>query len=147
MAQYSNSQILSAIINKWAQPIIKQIAGSKIQNIGFIQSLEAKVKSTGWVNPNWSIVNEIAPLIEPISSKALTPVLTKYLSQVPEEALPGIAHSIVDKGLEDGSISLLDGKIIIELEDIKEMKNLLDWNLPLTIDAEYTLITEEPQQS
>lgn len=138
---YSNSQILAAVINKWAQPVVKQFTATKLQSLPFIQALENKVKSTGWVSPNWNISAELAPMIEPISGGFIQPMLNRYFSQVPDDAIPSMIHNIVDKALEQGSLELFEGKIIFEKEDLEELKKLLNYNLPITKEEEYVVKT------
>lgn len=144
MAQYSNAKVLSAVINKWAQPVIQSFAGSKLSGIPFIQTIETKIKSTGWVGANWSLTKELSPLIEPITGNLVTPMLNKYISQIPDDNIPTVAHGIVDKAIADGQLSLFDGKVEFELADLQELKKLLDWNLPLKEEDVYQVITEEP---
>lgn len=142
---YSNSQILAAVINKWAQPAIKQFAATKLQSFPFIQALENKVKSTGWVSPNWNITSELAPMIEPISGGFIRPMLNRYFSQVPDDAIPAMAHNIVDKALEQGKLELFEGKVIFEKEDLEELKNLLNYNMPLLKEEEYIVKTSQEE--
>lgn len=139
--QYSNSQILSAVLNKWLQPVVLQLSQAKMSSFPFIQALENKAKSTGWVSPNWSLASELSPLVEPITNSIMQPMLNKYLSSVPDEAIPSMAHSIVDKALADGKLEVMEGRLTFEKEDLTELKNLLNYNLPLKNDMEYKVKT------
>lgn len=139
--QYTNSQILSAVLNKWLQPVVLQLSQAKLSTFPFIQALENKAKSTGWVSPNWSIMSELSPLVEPITNSIMQPMLNKYISSVPDEAIPSMAHSIVDKALADGKLELMEGKLIFDKEDLTELKNLLNYNLPLNNTEVYTVLT------
>lgn len=129
---YTNADILSAVLNRYLQPVIQQLAASKMQSFSFVQALESKVKSSGWVSSNWSLMSEISPLIEPITGNILQPMLKNYLSQVPDEQIPIMAHGIVDGALKNGQLSLFEGKLQFEREDLEELKRLLNYNLPLT---------------
>lgn len=137
--QYSNSQILAAVLNKWLQPVALQFSQAKMSSFPFVQAIENKIKSTGWVNPNWSLTKELAPMIEPITNSIVQPMLNRYLSNVPDEAIPAMAHGIVDKAMEDGQLELMDGKIVFEKEDLQELKNLLNYNLPLPKENGYVV--------
>lgn len=139
--QYTNAQILSAVLNKWLQPVVLQLSQTKMQSFGFVQAIENKVRSTGWVSPNWNLTRELAPIIEPITNSIVQPMLNKYLSNVPDEAIPAMAHGIIDKAMADGQLELMEGKFVFEKEDLQDLKNLLNYNLPLPEASEYKVIT------
>lgn len=139
---YSNTQILAAVLQKWLQPAAIQILQSKVQSMPFVQLINNKVRSTGWVNPQWSIIPEVAPFLEPVANSMVQPVLKSMLAKVPDEAVPAMAHSIVDKALEQGQLSILDGFITLDRTDLEELKKLLNYNLPLKAEAQYTVKTQ-----
>jgi hypothetical protein len=143
---YTNAQILSAVINKWAQPLIKTLLAGKVQSISFLQNIEAKVKSTGWVSPNWSLMQDLSPIMEGITGSLITPMLSKYLSMVDDASIPKMAHDIVDEALKQGKLSIMEGKVELETEDLIELKNLLNYNLPMREEQTYKVITEEPKE-
>lgn len=126
----TNAQILSAIINKWAQPFLQSFMTGKVQSLGFLSNLESKIKSTGWVSPRWSIMQDLSPLMESLSGSLVTPMLNRYLSQLDDAAIPQMAHNIVDDALKRGSLSLFEDKVEIERADLEYLKKLLDYNLP-----------------
>jgi hypothetical protein len=142
----SNAKILSAILNKWAQPLIKTLLAGKVQSIGFLQNLESKVKSTGWVSPNWSLMQDLSPIMEGVTGSLITPMLSKYLSMVDDASIPKMAHDIVDEALKQGKLSIMEGKVELETEDLIELKNLLNYNLPMREEQTYKVITEEPKE-
>jgi hypothetical protein len=143
---YTNAQILSAVINKWAQPLIKALLADKVQAIGFLQNIEAKVKSTGWVSPNWSLMQDLSPIMEGVTGSLVTPLLSKYLSMVDDASIPKMAHDIVDEALKQGKLNIMEGKIELDTEDLIELKNLLNYNLPIKEEQTYKVITEEPKE-
>lgn len=140
---YSNSEILSAVLNKFLQPVVVQFAQLKMNQLPFVQMVENKVKSIGLVGTNWSLANEISPLIEPITGSLVQPILNKYLSQVPDESIPQVAHSFVDKAIENGGINLMEGRLQLEKDDLINLKKLLNYNLPLPEQKPYKVITED----
>lgn len=142
---YTNAQILSAVINKWAQPLVKTIVSSNIQVFGFLPNIEAKIKSTGWVSPNWSLLQDLSPIMEGITGSLITPMLSQYLSRLDDASIPKMAHDIVDEALRQGKLSILEGKIELETEDLIELKQLLNYNLPISEEQHYKVITEEPK--
>lgn len=127
---YKNSDILSAILNKWAQPLVGTFVSSNMQSMPFIQGLQNKIRSMGWVSPNWSLYSELSPIMESVTSSVITPMLSKYLSQIDDASIPKIAHSIVDNALKNGELVLFEGKVVFEESDLKQLKRLLDLNLP-----------------
>lgn len=145
--QYTNSQILSAVLNKWLQPVILQFSQAKMSSLPFVQAVENKVKSIGFVSPNWSLTQELAPLIEPVTNSVVQPMIGKYLSNVPDEAIPAMAHGIVDKAIANGKLELMEGRLIFDREDLTNLKNLLDYNLPLKKETEYVVKTSNTAEA
>lgn len=73
----------------------------------------------------------------------MEPFLTKYISNIPDEAIPSTAHAIVDKAISDGELKILDGYITLEEDDLNRLKNLLNWNLPIKEDYSYKVKTSQ----
>lgn len=144
---YSNASILAAVVNKWIQPVLVQLAQGRIDSFPVMQAINNKVRSTGWVPPSWSISSELSPFIEPVTKAMVSPILENYMKQVPDSAIPGIAHGIVDKALKNGELSILGGKITFDREDLTELKKLLDYNLPLRKTEEYEVRTSPPDEA
>lgn len=125
----TNAQIMAAIVNKVAQPIVMMYMNELLGANGFVQMLENKVKSMGIVSPQWRIINELAPFGEVISGAMVVPFLTSLMQGV-DEQLPMLARDFIRKAKEQGSISLLEGKIILDKHDIAEMERLIENYLP-----------------
>lgn len=145
MAKYSNRQILAAVLNKWAQPALRQLAGQRLSSLPFMANIEAKIKQTGWVSPMWNLGGEISPLVQGLSSSIVEPLLVKYLQGVPDDALPQLAHGIVNDAIKNGGLTLFEGAVEFEVEDLEELKMLLRYNLPIVEYSAYEVITEEPK--
>lgn len=139
--QYTNSQILAAVLNRWLQPVVLQFSQAKMSAFPAVQTIENKVKSMGFVSPDWSLTKELSPMIEPITNSIVQPMLNRYLMNVPDEAIPSMAHGIVDKALANGKLELMEGKLIFEKEDLEELKKLLNYNLPLKDTGGYSVKT------
>lgn len=99
MAMYSNAQKLAAVLNKWAQPAIQGLLGTRLGQLPFIANIDAKLRSTGWVSPMWSISKEISPLLDGLSSSLVEPMLARYLQGIPDEAIPELAHKVVEDAI------------------------------------------------
>lgn len=142
---YSNSDILAAVLNKFLQPIVVQFAQAKMSAFPFVQAIENKVKASGWVSSNWSLTQELSPLIEPVSGSLVKPMIKQYLSNVPDEAIPEMAHGLIDKAIQNGGLNFMEGRLKFDMNDLKELKQLLNYNLPLNKTDEYQVITSMPE--
>ena len=138
----TNAQKLSAVLTTWINPVVQQFAAGRMSTLPFVQLIENRVKASGWVSPAWSLASEISPLLNNVSSALVQPMLQRYISQVPDANLPNMAHSIVDEAIRQGQLSIMEGKVVFEKEDLEELKQLLNYNLPLTAEDEYEVITE-----
>ena len=141
---YTNSQILSAVLANYIQPLVSQLSSSYIKKIPALGMIENKVKSWGLTSPNWSLADELSPFTKVLSSNMIEPMISKYLSNIPDESIPMLAHSIVDKAVENGELRVLDGYITLDSDDLKRLKDLLNWNLPLDNKEAYQVKTSEP---
>ena len=129
--EYKNSQILAAVVSEWARPAISQIAAGNLMRLPMLQSLQATISSLGIVSGNYALQKDIEPLIQPIVNSLITPMLARYFSQIPEESIPQMAHDIVEKMRNNGPVSVLEGMVTFDEEDITELSDLLDKNLPV----------------
>lgn len=142
---FSNAQKLAAVLNKWAQPAIRELLCGRLGQFPFIANIDAKLKSTGWVSPMWSISKEIAPIMDGLSSSLIEPMLTRYLQGLPDEAIPQLAHNVVNDAIRNGGLSLFEGKVEFEKEDLEELQMLLRYNLPIDATPEsYEVVTKDP---
>lgn len=139
---YRNADILSAILNKWAQPLIGTFINSHVQSIPFVQGLQNKIRSMGWVSPNWSLFTELSPLMESVTGNIVAPMISKYVSQIDDASIPKMAHGIVDNAIKNGELSLFEGKVVFEESDLKQLKRLLELNLPYNPEDDIIIKTE-----
>ena len=129
--EYSNSQILAAVVSEWARPAISQIAAGNLMRLPMLQSMQATISSLGIVSGSYALQKDIEPLIQPIVNSLITPMLARYFGQIPEESIPQMAHDIVEKMRNNGPVSVLEGMVTFDEEDITELSDLLDKNLPV----------------
>ena len=129
--EYKNSQILAAVVSEWARPAISQIAAGNLMRLPMLQSLQATISSLGIVSGSYALQKDIEPLIQPIVNWLITPMLSRYVGQIPEESIPQMAHDIVEKMRNNGPVSVLEGMVTFDEEDITELSDLLDKNLPV----------------
>lgn len=140
---YTNRQILAAVLNKWLQPALQQMASTKLMQLPFLANIEAKVKSTGWVSPMWSMANEVAPLLGGVTTQLVEPMISQYLQGIPDQAIPQMAHQLVENAIKQGQLSLFEGNVVFELCDLEELQKLLKYNLPIKEEECYKVKTEE----
>lgn len=140
---FTNRQKLAAVLNKWMQPALAQLAGAKLMRLPFLANIEAKVKSTGWVSPMWSMANEVTPLLGGVVSQVVEPMIAEYLKGIPDQAIPKMAHQLVENAMKQGQLSLFEGNVVFELCDLEELHKLLKYNLPITENECYQVKTEE----
>lgn len=129
--EYKNSQILAAVVSEWARPAISQIAAGNLMRLPMLQSLQATIGSLGLVSGDYALQKDIEPLIQPVVNSLVTPMLAKYFGQMPEESIPQLAHDIVDKVRYNSPLSILEGLITFDEEDLDELADLLQKNLPV----------------
>ena len=129
--EYKNSQILAAVVSEWARPAISQIAAGNLIRLPMLQSLQATISSLGIVSGSYALQKDIEPLIQPIVNSLITPMLARYFGQIPEESIPQMAHDIVENMRGNGPVSVLEGMVTFDEEDITELSDLLDKNLPV----------------
>ena len=140
---YTNRQILAAVLNKWLQPALAQFAGAKLMRLPCLANIEAKIKSTGWVSPMWSMANEVAPLMGGVVSQVVEPIIAEHLKGIPDQAIPKMAHQLVENAMKQGQLTLFEGNVVFELCDLEELHKLLKYNLPITENECYQVKTEE----
>jgi hypothetical protein len=139
---YRNADILSAILNKWAQPLIGTFINSHVQSLPFVQGLQNKIRSMGWVSPNWSLMSELSPLMESVTGNLVAPMISNYVSHIDDASIPKMAHGIVDNAIKNGELSLFEGKVVFEEHDLKQLKRLLELNLPYNPEEDIIIKTE-----
>lgn len=142
---WSNRQILAAVLNKWLQPALQQMASTKLMQLPFLANIEAKVRSTGWVSPMWSLANEVAPLLGGITTQLVEPMISQYLQGIPDQAIPKMAHQLVENAIKQGQLSLFEGNVVFELCDLEELQKLLKYNLPIKEEECYKVKLNEEE--
>ena len=138
----TNARILGAVLNKWAQPLVHTFLGGQVQSLPFVQGIENKIRSMGWVGPRWTLMGELSPLMENLTGNLIAPIIENYLSRVDDASIPRMAHIIVDDAIKTGELRLFEGKIIIDRDDLRQLKRLLELNLPFAPEEEVILKTD-----
>ena len=142
---FSNRQILSAVISRWLQPAINDMASAKLMQLPFFANIDAKVRATGWVSPMWSMANEVAPLLGGVTTQLVEPMISQYLQGIPDEAIPKMAHQLVENAIRRGQLTLFEGNVVFELCDLEELQKLLKYNLPIKEEECYKVKLNEEE--
>ena len=141
----TNAQILTAVILKWGEPVIPVMMGNTLNGISAgMLPVEKLFKSIGLAGPGWQISNEINSLAAVGGTKLIRPFLEKFVSRIPDDMIPELAHGYVDSAIQQGKLSIIDGFITFDRNDLVELKKYLDCNLPYQKTEEY--VVKVPQQ-
>ena len=97
---------------------------------------------TGWVSQNWSMAQELSPIINKVGGRVVEPIITNMISNYPDAELPRIAHDVVDAAIENGGMNLFEGNLSFDAEDLRQLKKLLDYNLPVSEASGYEVKTQ-----
>ena len=141
----SNKEILAAVIIEWLRPVIPGLLGSRLSSIPFLSVYENWVRNTGIAPANWSVAQDIAPIIQGAAYDMFVPFFESKMAGVADEAIPQMAHGIVDSALANGELNIAGGYIRFEKNDLQELKNYLDYNLPFKARERYNVITKKPE--
>ena len=114
----TNAEKLSGIIAKWARPALTKIMTDRMSYMPFVSNINNVLIGSGIVGRDYRIEKEISPLVDPM--------LVSYLSKIPDNVIPSMIRSLCEHVKQKGMISLLDGFIVIEAEDISELEVMID---------------------
>lgn len=106
-----------------------------------MQNLQNTIIGSGIVSNAYNIGADLLPLISPMVSNLLEPYLVKQFSQLPDESIPALARDVLTEAEKQGSYTVMDGFLTLDINDIKELKSLIEKNLPIMESEHYTIIT------
>lgn len=139
--KYSNSQILSAVLARWAKPLVDQVLVSRLGRLQPVAAASEWVKKYFPVAGNYSIVNDLSFLAVPAAEIAIAPMVRNGIAKlgISEEQLPAYAAKMVDAFIaeaeKNGKVSLFN-TIELEKSDFEQLKSLLEKNLPAAAGEE-----------
>ena len=145
--KYTNTQILSAVIARWAKPLADQVLTSRLSHLQPVAAASEWVKKYFPVANNYSIVNDLSFLAVPATEIIIAPMVSRGIANlgVSDDQLPAYAHKMVDafiaEAKEKGKVSLFN-TIELELADFEHLKSLLDKNLPILAETETYQVIE-----
>lgn len=140
MAEFSNAQKLATVVSTWARPAICQLAAQKLRDVPFMRSLQSAIIGTGIVSDTYCIGDDIEPIMAPIVDSIVVSYLTNKFAQIDDSTIPEMAQAIVYAAAEKGEYSILGGVVKFSADDLIELQDLLEKNLPACKQEKYQII-------
>jgi hypothetical protein len=137
---WSNAQKLAAVVSFWARPALTQLATSRLSSLPMMQSLQQSIVASGLVSQAYNISADLMPIMAPVINNLLQPYLERQLAQLPDESIPALARDVLAEAEKKGSMSIMDGFLTLEAQDIQELRQLVEKNLPMADRQGYEVI-------
>lgn len=137
---WSNAQKLAAVVSFWARPALTQLATSRLSSLPMMQSLQQSIVASGLVSQAYNISADLMPIMAPVINNLLQPYLERQLTQLPDESIPALARDVLAEAEKKGSMSIMDGFLTLEAQDIQELRQLVEKNLPMADRQGYEVI-------
>ena len=137
---WSNAQKLAAVVSFWARPALTQLATSRLSSLPMMQNLQQSIVASGLVSQAYNICADLIPIMSPVINNLLQPYLEKQLAQLPDESIPALARDVLAEAEKKGSMSIMDGFLTLEAQDIQELRQLVEKNLPMADRQGYEVI-------
>ena len=127
-------------MSHWARPAITQLATSRLSSLPMMQNLQQSIVASGLVSQAYNISADLMPIMAPVINNLLQPYLERQLAQLPDESIPALARDVLAEAEKKGSMSILDGFLTLEAQDIQELRQLVEKNLPMAESQGYEVI-------
>ena len=137
---WSNAQKLAAVVSFWARPALTQLATSRLSSLPMMQNLQQSIVASGLVSQAYNISADLMPIMAPVINNLLQPYLERQLAQLPDESIPALARDVLTEAEKKGSMSIMDGFLTLEAQDIQELRQLVEKNLPMADRQGYEVI-------
>lgn len=124
----------------WARPALTQLATSRLSSLPMMQSLQQSIVASGLVSQAYNITADMLPIMAPVINNLLQPYLERQLAQLPDESIPALARDVLAEAEKKGSMSIMDGFLTLEAQDIQELRQLVEKNLPMADRQGYEVI-------
>ena len=124
----------------WARPALTQLATSRLSSLPMMQSLQQSIVASGLGSQAYNISADLMPIMAPVINNLLQPYLEKQLAQLPDESIPALARDVLAEAEKKGSMSIMDGFLTLEAQDIQELRQLVEKNLPMADRQGYEVI-------
>lgn len=127
-------------MSHWARPALTQLATSRLSSLPMMQNLQQSIVASGLVSQAYNISADLMPIMAPVINNLLQPYLERQLAQLPDESIPALARDVLAEAEKKGSMSILDGFLTLEAQDIQELRQLVEKNLPMADRQGYEVI-------
>lgn len=124
----------------WARPALTQLATSRLSSLPMMQNLQQSIVASGLVSQAYNISADLMPIMAPVINNLLQPYLERQLAQLPDESIPALARDVLAEAEKKGSMSIMDGFLTLEAQDIQELRQLVEKNLPMADRQGYEVI-------
>lgn len=124
----------------WARPAVTQLATQRLSSLPVMQNLQQSIMASGLVSQAYNISADLMPIMAPVINNLLQPYLEKQLAQLPDESIPALARDVLAEAEKKGSMSIMDGFLTLEAQDIQELRQLVEKNLPMAESQGYEVI-------
>ena len=124
----------------WARPALTQLATSRLSSLPMMQNLQQSIVASGLVSQAYNISADLMPIMAPVINNLLQPYLERQLAQLPDESIPALARDVLAEAEKKGSMSIMDGFLTLEAQDIQELRQLVEKNLPMAERQGYEVI-------
>lgn len=141
MEKYSNAQILAAVVTEWSRPAVSQLTASSICKLPAMAELQQSIINTGLVGANYRLQSEIEPFLVQAAPCLMEPMLEQAFSRIPDKSIPQIARTTIKTAMMQPQFSILDGLVVFDQEDLKELLDLVELNLPVAETKSYKIKT------
>ena len=136
---YTNAQILAAVVTEWSRPAVSQLTASKLCQMPAMQQFQQSIISTGLVGNGYRLNKEIEPFLVQATPVLVEPLLAQAFSRMPDASIPQLARTVVKTAMQQPNFSILDGLVAFEQEDLQELLDLIELNLPLVETKSYKI--------
>lgn len=96
-----------------------------------MQEVQQQLVASGLVGTGYRLQSELSPFIAQVAPQLIEPMLTQMFSRIPDATIPQVARTVVNTAMQQPNFSVLDGLVTFDREDLQELLDLIELNLPL----------------
>lgn len=128
----TNKEIASEILSEWMTPYYQSLIDmGLLSNLDIVTRIDNKIKQTGWVNENYTILADMSPYMDHSSRVILKGMVYEIMEEIPDAMIPDLMHSIVRSAYDKGQLSLLGGRLKFNREQLDQLKVIMKKHMPL----------------
>ena len=128
----TNKEIASEILAEWMTPYYQSLIDmGLLNNSAIITRIDNKIKKTGWVDNNYSILVDLHPYMDYSAGVIIKGMFYEVMEEIPDDMIPDLMHSIMRSAYEKGTLSLLGGRLKFNREQLEQLKVIMKKHMPL----------------